>query len=104
MLLTAVERILLTTTAGVVLEKSNAFVDYCVCSNCGYDFRLTKDEIRAARAPSTWDTYTDEVEEPDGTVIRQIALQEIPPRVSWGTMCPACGYWDVYKEFTTVSC
>jgi hypothetical protein len=83
---------LLTTTAGKVWAKPNVFADSCVCEKCGYDFRLKFEEFKPAEAfwvIQTWDLS-----------VEPRTLQG-PPQ---GTVCPKCGHWHVYKEFTSSSC
>jgi hypothetical protein len=97
---------LLTTTAGVTYAKENVFADSCVCEKCGYDFRLRKDEIKAEfRSPPI--TMSDMVEVSREVVDGRAKIQyEAPTGVfrGVGTMCPQCGNWAVYKEFTCCSC
>jgi hypothetical protein len=82
---------LLTTTAGKVWAKPNAFSDSCICEKCGYDFRLKFEDFKPP--DNFWIMQSWGTEEPK--------IPNAPPQ---GTVCPACGHWHIYKEFATSSC
>jgi hypothetical protein len=83
------DEICITTTAGTVYTKINVFADSCVCNSCGYDFRLAIQDIKQYSFP---------------TLLYPFLHESYHHYLPNGTMCPKCGTWNVYKEFTCVSC